>query len=111
MHSPGKMKRKIKELAIVTSLLDKYKLTYDVKETPNVNESIGRHKDHYTVYIPKEKDFSYLVSFNIPFEGYRCAAAGAYQTRYDTYIDTLEPFVAGVAQALRPRSKAAARRK
>lgn len=105
------MKRKIRELTLVTDLLDKYRLTYDIKETPNYNESIGRHKDHYTVYIPKESEFSYLVSFNIPFEGYRCAAAGEYQTRYSTFIDTLEPFVAGVAQALRPRAKAATRRR
>ena len=83
---------KPEELTLVTDLLDKLKLVHSVVNLPYQSSMQSACRDHYTVFMPSKNHYTHLISFDIPFDGYRCARAGEYDSRFDTYTDGLEDF-------------------
>lgn len=78
------------ELDLIIDLLKSRELTYETHSTFYEEYTVKRDFSHHTVYVPDKKNFIFLISFDVPFSGYRFAKGKDYNSRYDKSIEDIE---------------------
>lgn len=83
------MSEEIEELQLIKDLLASRNLTFEDKLGYYDERNVKRDFMHCTVYVPKKEDFIFLISFDIPFDGYRFSKGKQYDERFDKDIDEI----------------------
>lgn len=83
------MNEKVEELELLKELLASRNLTFEDHIDFYDERNVKRDFMHCTVYVPKKEDFIFLISFDIPFDGYRFSKGKQYYTRFDKDIDEI----------------------
>ena len=84
------MRKEPEELTLIKDLLASRDLTFESHLSFYDETVVKRDYLHYTVYVPKKDDFIFLISFDLPFDGYRFSKGKQYESRYDKGIDEIE---------------------
>ena len=80
----------IEELELITDLLKSRDLAFETNISFYENHTVKKDFRHQTIYVPKKDDFIFLISFDIPFDGYRFSKGKKYEARYDKDIDEIK---------------------
>ena len=90
-------KEVFEELELIKEMLDRRNIVYEVKQDGFIEETCkDNYVGHVGIYSPSKSDFKFLISFDVPFDGYRISTSKKHYEPYNKNIDDVKHFISSI---------------